>query len=252
MIRGTGLGLVATRLRTARRPLDMDKQYSQLDMRVEKDLFRYSLQTYFDHVNPKYFGPFQRELRAKYGDNYDAMCDALWTKEDGIYKFFADVNVSDFNKDIDTIMGERTITELDREYTRAKYSTRRQHGIEQYPDANSTMRLTYGTVGSFRRNGKMLPWQTFSSEILDKENPDSYDFHLLPEWKITGGNSGSPVLNSRGEIVGLAFDGNKESLASDVYWTPGYNKCVNVDIRFVLWTLKNYAHCDALLTEIGQ
>lgn len=279
MIRGTGLGLIATRLRTSRRPLDMDKEYSKIDLRVEKDLFRYCLQSYFDNVNPKYFGEYQKGLLGRFGKDYDAMFNALWidrhmTKDDGIYKFFADVNVSDFNKDIDSIMGERSLTTLDKEYTQAKYRARKHRHIEQYPDANSTMRLTYGKVGSFKRDGKMLPWQTFSSEILAKENPDSYDFHLLPEWKnllkeaqdkgldlpvnfltdndITGGNSGSPVLNARGEIVGLAFDGNKESLASDVYWTPGYNKCVNVDIRFVLWTLENYAHCDNILAEIGQ
>jgi hypothetical protein len=68
---------------------------------------------------------------------------------------------------------------------------------------------------------------------------------------ITGGNSGSPVLNARGELIGLAFDGNKESLASDVYYTPGYNKCVCVDIRFVFWTLGKYAGMDRIIKEVG-
>ena len=60
------------------------------------------------------------------------------------------------------------------------------------------------------------------------------------------------MLNARGELIGLAFDGNKESLASDVAWTEGYNKCVNTDIRFVLWTLKEYMHLDYLLEEIER
>ena len=68
---------------------------------------------------------------------------------------------------------------------------------------------------------------------------------------ITGGNSGSPVLNAEGEIIGLAFDGNKESLAGDLYHVSGYNKCICVDIRYVLWTLEKYAHMDRILKEIG-
>jgi hypothetical protein len=58
-------------------------------------------------------------------------------------------------------------------------------------------------------------------------------------------------MNANGQLVGLAFDGNKESLASDVWYTPGYNKCVCVDIRFVLWTLEHYAKMDRILEEIN-
>ena len=140
--------------------------------------------------------------------------------------------------------------------------------MDQYPDANSTLRLSYGKVSTFPRDGQMLAYQSFASEILAKED-SSYDFRLKDDWRsllqsqseaipldfitdndITGGNSGSPVLNGRGELIGLAFDGNKESLASDLYYVEGYSKCVCVDIRYVLWILKHYAGMEYLLDEI--
>ena len=81
---------------------------------------------------------------------------------------------------------------------------------------------------------------------------DRYDgpVNFLTDNDITGGNSGSPVLNARGELIGLAFDGNKESLASDVSFTPDYNKCVCVDIRYVLWILKDYVGLERIVKEI--
>lgn len=74
--------------------------------------------------------------------------------------------------------------------------------------------------------------------------------NFLTDNDISGGNSGSPVLNARGELIGLAFDGNKESLASDVSYTPDYNKCVCVDIRYVLWILRDYVGLDRIVKEI--
>ena len=74
---------------------------------------------------------------------------------------------------------------------------------------------------------------------------------FLTDNDITGGNSGSPVLNSKGQLIGLAFDGNKESLSSDVWCQDGYNKCVCVDIRFILWTLDRYAGMDRIISELG-
>ena len=73
---------------------------------------------------------------------------------------------------------------------------------------------------------------------------------FLTDNDITGGNSGSPVLDAKGNLIGLAFDGNTESLASDASFTQGYNKCINVDIRFVMWVLDKYAGMKLVVNEI--
>ncbi|MBO4264327.1 MAG: S46 family peptidase, partial [Bacteroidales bacterium] len=277
LLRGSRMAAVAMRLKKMHDPDDAacEKFYADMDMRVEKDLFSYGVKTFYENVDSLWWGPYQREVRERFRKNgycdLDALADWLWqddymTTRDPIFRFYADIDAPALNKAVDQVLGSPRPGELDDAYTRALYRYREEKGILQYPDANSTMRLTYGCVGSFRRDGRELPWQTRTEEILAKENPALYDFRLKPEWKallprkwpvnfltdndITGGNSGSPVLNAWGELIGIAFDGNKESLAGDFFWTPGYSKCVNVDIRFVIWTLEYYAKMDRIMAEI--
>lgn len=304
IIRGTKLGVISTRLNSYRRSLNVPSSvenmkrinaadYDAIDLRVERDLFRYALEVYYTNVDSDWWGDFQKAVYVEHNGDFDSICAALWDNswmtnerkivefmttdgpelekycDDLLFQFFQEVKISVFNEELSRIQGEETVTVLSREYTQALYQMRLDKGIVQYPDANSTMRLTYGTVGGYSpRDGVWGNYYTTPKGILEKYDPTSYDFNLKPEWKailddcpvnvnfltdndITGGNSGSPVLNAKGELIGLAFDGNKESLASDTSFTEGYNKCVCVDIRFVVWALRNYAHLDRILEEVG-
>lgn len=200
---------------------------------------------------------------------------------DPLGRFIMDVNIISFNNDKKAAENGVSTVSLDKEFTHALYQMRLDKGVPQYPDANSTMRITYGTVGPLEpRDGMICDWKTTPAGILEKYDPADYDFHLndrqyllyrsadwgrwgfgpgnslmyvnfLTDNDITGGNSGSPVMNSKGELIGLAFDGNKESLTSDVWCETDYNKCVCVDIRFILWTLDRYAGMTRIIEEIG-
>ena len=281
--------------------------YEEIIPEVEKDLFKYSVREYYANIDSSVLGPYQKELLAQYtGDDgkcdFDAMTDWMWensfmtdrakleafvTQEhtldeyfaDPMFRFFQDVRIITLNRRVSAIEGTPTILSLDREYTHAKYRKSLEDGLAQYPDANSTMRITYGTVGDIEPyDGVKWSWHSTSAGILEKYDPSSYEFNLdsrqkallekddwgrwaakdgrmyvnfLTDNDITGGNSGSPVMNAKGELIGLAFDGNKESLASDVYYVDGYTKCVCVDIRYVLWVLENYAGMGYILDEIG-
>ena len=274
LIRGCNLDIIATRMKGRKTGYNPAADYAKLDMRLEKELFTHAVQAYFANVESEMWGPFQKEAFETCGKDAAATAKWLWTdsqmtKDDRIYRFLTDVSIADFNARVDEVCEGESIHSADNRYAAALYRFRESRGELQYPDANSTMRLTFGKIRSISRDGSELPWQTFSGEILAKED-STYDFHLLPKWKgllqkepqlpvdflsdndITGGNSGSPVLNARGELIGLAFDGNKESLAGDVSWTDDYNRCVSVDIRFVLWTLRNYAGARNILREINQ
>jgi hypothetical protein len=151
-------------------------------------------------------------------------------------------------------------------------------GEPSYPDANFTMRYTYGTVGGYSpKDAVVYKHYTTLDGVMEKEDPDNWEF-VVPEklkqlWKnkdygqygtadgkmvtcflsnndITGGNSGSPIMNGRGELIGLAFDGNWESMSSDVMFEPELQRCINVDIRYVLFIVDKFGGAGWLIDEM--
>jgi hypothetical protein len=152
-------------------------------------------------------------------------------------------------------------------------------GQPSYPDANSTCRLTYGTVKSYEpKDGVLYKYYTTLKGVMEKEDPDNYEFRVPAKLKeiyqnkdygqyanaqgelvtcfltnldITGGNSGSPVMDADGNLIGLAFDGNWEAMSSDVMFEPNLQRCICVDIRYVLLMLDKYAGAGYLLNEMN-
>jgi hypothetical protein len=147
-----------------------------------------------------------------------------------------------------------------------------------YPDANSTMRATYGKVASYEpRDGVVYDYFTTLDGIIEKEDNTSDEFkvpkklHELWEKKdygqyalpgnvmpvcflttndITGGNSGSPVINGNGELIGCAFDGNWEAMAGDIYVFPNLNRTIAVDARYILFIIDKYAGAKNIIDEL--
>jgi hypothetical protein len=148
------------------------------------------------------------------------------------------------------------------------------------PDANGTLRVTFGTVRGYKPTTDAELYRPFTllSEVVKKnQGKDPFEVpsplldalkanklgpyldtslgevpvDFLSDLDITGGNSGSATLNSRGEIVGLAFDGNYESMASDWLFQPAITRTIHVDIRYIEWLLDAVYHGQQLLTEMG-
>lgn len=169
----------------------------------------------------------------------------------------------------------RQEAELSRTYQRGIMD---MNGWTTPPDANFTQRLTYGHVKAYSpRDAVHYDYRTFLGGMFEKESKTDPDYAVNPRVRelydarefgayankegrmqtdfltdndITGGNSGSPVLNARGEIIGVAFDGNIESLSSDFKYDPQMQRCINADIRYVLWTLDTFGGSSYLLKEL--
>ena len=147
-----------------------------------------------------------------------------------------------------------------------------------YSDANFTMRLSYGSIGGYHPfDAAWYDHYTTEKGLLEKEDPDSYEFWIQPDIidlvrnrdfgsyvnekgelqlcllsnnDITGGNSGSPLFDKNGRVIGLAFDGNWEAMSGDIAFEPDLQRSISVDIRFVLWMIDKWGKCPRILNEL--
>lgn len=153
-----------------------------------------------------------------------------------------------------------------------------REGEAIYPDANFTMRLTYGEVlPYYPRDAVFYNYYTTLDGVMEKDDPDNWEFQVPEKLKelwanedygryamengkmpvafisnldITGGNSGSPIMNGRGELIGLAFDGNWESMSGDIIFEPELQRCISVDIRYVLFIIEKFGGATNLIEEL--
>lgn len=271
------------------------------DSRVERQLLELLLTEFYTDFDSYYYGRFHRKIQNRFGNDFAAMASYLWDgsiisselaaeglndvadlREDPLVKFLSDIPEGAFSKRIPAKGAPGQAEGLRNEYERALYWMKLTSGEEMYPDADATMRLSYGKVAGYMpSDGIICNWYSTPQGFLERADRNDRDLRLdrkteaslgrcrwgkwgfqlegrdnsmivnfLSDNDVAEGNSGSPVLNEKGELIGIVSDGNYESLASNVAYSPGYSMCINTDIRFVMWVLDKYAGMKRLVKEI--
>ena len=272
-----------------------DRDYvHSIDRRIAKEV----LPLYFELTKPEerdaYLNEVEKKYKGKLGKYIDEVYDnSILANEKNLNKFLKKPTLKKLESDpayklrSAIIASQRELSKKNSEFAKRMNPLHKTYlkGLLQKagndpmaPDANSTMRLTYGTVKSYEpKDGVTYNHYTTLKGVMQKENPNSSEFivparlkelyekkeygdYAMPDGEmpvaflttndITGGNSGSGVLNSRGELIGLAFDGNWESLSGDINFDNIKQRCINVDIRYVLFIVEKFGNCKRLIDEM--
>ena len=242
----------------------------------------------------KYLPDFYQEIDSVYGGNIDAFTNHLYAKSlltqpaemaqiNDYQQIYADPMFDIATSVITKIYQCYTPNDIE-EYERLLGNAIREmnRDKEYYPDANFTLRLSYGIVEGYSPSADLnYVHYTLPQSLIDKyeQHPENYDYTLLPavyKWMkkgkfgnryidkisgemqlcfltnndITGGNSGSGMFDGKGRLIGLAFDGNWEAMSGDLKFDERLQRCIGVDIRYVLSVIENYSHAKRIINEL--
>ncbi len=272
--------------------------FKDYDAATDEKIVGALLKVYSENTVAKYHPAFDVEIQKKYKGNYAKFASKMFSKtifdsQEELAAFLDNPSLKVLEKDM-AFQAAKEVFDTFRNISKDQAASnsnlekgRRllvaglmemQPDKKFYPDANSTMRLTYGTVMPYDpRDGVTYKYYTTTNGYLEKEIPGDKEFDVPARMKelllennfgdyadadgklhtcfitdndITGGNSGSPVINGKGELIGIAFDGNWEAMSGDLDFEEELQRCINVDIRFVLWVIDVYAGAQNLIDEM--
>jgi len=273
--------------------------YKNYSKPTDKKIAVVMLKLFDEDVDVKFHPTFlTEEINNKLKGNFDAYVDNLYknsifANETEFFKFMENYDKEKLQKDPAFIAAKSVsktnnkLRDSAKKYNADLATGRRLFlaGLMEmdkkknfYPDANFTMRLSYGTVGDYKpKDAVTFDYYTTLKGVMEKEIPGDFEFDVAPKLKelykkkdygrygqdgkmvvcftsnddITGGNSGSPIMNAKGELIGLAFDGNWEAMSGDIAFEPELQKCINVDIRYVLFIIDKFGGAKHLVDEMN-
>ena len=279
----------------------IDEFYADLNMNLERDIFAQMLKLYATKSMGYPLASMVEEAGKLHGNDFNAFINNTFNKSvfesrASLIKFVNSPSLEILENDPIMKLSENLLNHYNGSATqdvldkKEKYEHAFRLMVEGmrlsnkkgkfYPDANSTMRITYGKVRALpsdARNTAPANYYTILADMVRKHKAGDAEFDLsqgvidifnnknygpyvdknghmfvnfLTDHDITGGNSGSPVINGKGELIGLAFDGNIEAMAGDVIFDPNLQRTINVDIRFVLLIMDKYAGARNLIDEL--
>ena len=277
----------------------LDDDFKDYDKTIDQRIFAAMIKAYSNDIPKNKQANEFKKLVGKYGNDFDKMASSVYAKtifaeKEKVKKMIESPNVKALEKDpiyailksvlnhyLDNVkpkieMETESLTRSERLFIKG---LREKNKDKVYaPDANSTMRVSYGKVENyFPREAVTYNHIATAKGIMEKENPNDLEFIVPPKLQrlinnkdygqyaddngelivnfitnndITGGNSGSPIINGKGQLIGTAFDGNWESMSGDIAFETKLQRTIGVDIRYVLLIIDKFAGASHLVEEM--